>query len=203
VKRLATWTLLAVAATIVSAQTQTDRIESKMAGIAAVKPHGWQIAVQQSDAVQVPARLDDPSLFRVLPKGGAIRLFVIARHAEPYTAGPNPSIQIILRPIGDLQGKSAVEILRASVETLKKAFPDFRFVSEIKATTIGGLPGASMRSAYTLYAENGSNHPLETGLVIVPRGAMMFLIGTASPQSGADASQKEFDAFMRSVVIQP
>jgi hypothetical protein len=200
--RRMTWAMLAVAATLAPAQTATDRLESKTVGIAITKPHGWQVIVQQHETIQGNARWKDEDLLQAMQKGGPVPVFVFTRYPEPHPEGLNPSVQIILRPLGQMAGRTPNAIMEVSIEPLKKAFPDFHFTSEIKAATIGGQAGSSMKATYTLTKE-GKKYPTQAGFWIVPRGKLMFLIGTAGPQTGPDVAEAEFDKLVKSITIQP
>lgn len=93
--------------------------------------------------------------------------------------------------------------MQVAVEPLKKAFKDFRLVSEISATTVSGMPAAYMKGAYTLVTQDGRAYPTFSRLWIVPRGSFMCFIGMGSPQEGPDMSEDEFAAFVKSIEIQP
>jgi hypothetical protein len=196
------WVALSVLAfTAPHAQTG-GRLQDAASGISVVKPLDWVIAKQQAGAIKVASRLTDEDLAKAVGNAPAIPLFIFTRYPEAHP-DPNPSIQVVLRPLGDDAGKTAVELMQETVDPMKGAFKDFRFVSDIKATTVGGLPASSMKAAYTILTQDGRKLPTQTDFWIVPRGKFMFVIGAAGPQEGPDAYDAEFDRFVSSVQIQP
>lgn len=200
------WTgciVVALVGMAVLAAETPDRLENPTAGIVVVKPTGWHVGtIQQVEANRAKVRMNDEELQKAIAQSASAPLFVFTRHAEPYDS-LNPSIQVALRPLGPLVGRSAVEIMQVAVEPLRKAFKDFRLVSEISATTVSGLPAAYMKGAYTLVTQDGREYPTLSRLWIIPRGSFMFFIGMGSPQEGPDVSEDEFTAFMKSLEIQP
>lgn len=199
------WTGCVVAALLVmavSAAEVTDRLENPTAGIVVVKPAGWHTGtIQQVEANRAKLRLNDEELQKAIQQSASAPLFVFTRYPEPYDR-LNPSIQVALRPLGPLVGRTPVEIMQVAVEPLKKALKDFRLVSEISATTVSGMPAAYMKGAYTLVTQDGRAYPALSRLWIIPRGSFMFFIGMGSPQEGPDVSEDEFTAFVKSIEIQ-
>ena len=196
------WVALSVLAFTAPRAQTGGRLQDAASGISVVKPLDWVIAKQQAGAIKVASRLTDEDLAKAVGNAPAIPLFIFTRYPEAHP-DPNPSIQVVLRPLGEDAGKTAVELMQETVDPMKSAFKDFRFVSEIKTTTVGGLPGSSMKAAYTILTQDGRKLPTQTDFWIVPRGKFMFVIGAAGPQEGPDAYDAEFDRFVSSVQIQP
>ena len=199
------WTLCIMACLVgsaVLAAETTDRLENPTAGIVVVKPTGWHVGtIQQIEANRAKVRMNDAELQKAIQQSAAAPLFVFTRYPEPHDS-LNPSIQVALRPLGPLVDRTPVEIMQVAVEPLKKAFKDFRLVSEISATTVSGMPAAYMKGAYTLVTQD-REYPTLSRLWIVPRGNFMFFMGMGSPQEGPDVSEAEFTAFVKSIEIQP
>jgi hypothetical protein len=192
-----------VAATVTPASEPTDRLENATAGIVVVKPAGWHVGtIQQVEENRARVRMNDEELQKAIRQSASAPLFVFTRYPEPHD-NLNPSIQVALRPLGPLAGKTPVEILEVAVEPLKKAFTDFRLLSEISATTVGGMPAASMKATYKLVTQDGREYPTLSRLWIIPRGSFMFFIGMGGPQEGPDVSEAEFTAFVNSIEIKP
>jgi len=205
-RRTLTWThciVVALVGTAILAAEATDRLENPTAGIVVVKPTGWHVGtIQQVEANRAKVRMNDEELQQAIQQSASAPLFVFTRYLEPHDS-LNPSIQVGLRPLGPLVGRTPVEIMQLVVEPLKKAFKDFRFVSEISATTVSGMSAAHVKAAYTLVTQDGREFPTLSRLCIMPRGSFMFFIGMGSPQEGPDVSEDEFTAFMKSIEIQP
>lgn len=208
IRKLAvSWTCCMVMAlvgtAILAAAEPTDRLENPTAGIVVVKPAGWHVGtIQQVEANRARVRMNDEQLQQAIQQSAAAPLFVFTRYQEPCDS-LNPSIQVALRPLGPLVGRTPVEIMQVAVEPLKKAFEDFQLVSEINATTVSGMPAAHMKGAYTLVTQDGRSYRTLSRLWIIPRGSFMFFIGMGGPQEGPDVSEDEFTSFMKLIEIQP
>ena len=205
-KRTLSWAgvvVVSLVGTTLLAAEPSDRLENPTAGIVVVKPTGWHVGtIQQVEANRANVRLNDEKLQQAIQNSGTAPLFVFTRYQEPYD-NLNPSIQVALRPLGPLAGRPPVEIMQKAVDGLKMALKDFRVVSEISATTVSGMPAAYVKGAYTLVTQDGAEYPTLSRLWIVPRGTFMFFVGTGGPQEGPDVSEEEFQAFVKSVEIQP
>jgi hypothetical protein len=197
------WIVTALAAATVSHAQATGRMENPDVGIAVVKPEGWLVAVPKEAPPSRPGgRIKDEDIRTSMGSAPAAPLFVFQRHPDTHK-DLNPSIQVVLRPLGLDAGRPPLEILEAAVEPLRTRFPDFHFLSESQATTVGGLPAAFMKASYTITAEGGVTYATTTGLWVVPRGAFVFLIGTASPTESAADSEAVFQQFVKSIEIKP
>jgi hypothetical protein len=127
-------------------------------------------------------------------------LFVFAKYSEPH-AGLNPTIQVVLRPRPASLPESATAILAATVPTLQRTFPDFRFVESIRATDVAGMPAATMRTTYTLRTAAGGAHKVLARPWLVPRGQFLFLIGMSGTVDGEDIAESEFTTALASITI--
>ena len=119
------WTrciVIALVGTTTLAAEATDRLENPTAGIVVVKPTGWHVGtIQQVEANRAKVRMNDEELQKAIQQSASAPLFVFTRYPEPYD-GLNPSIQVALRPLGPLVGRTPVEIMQVAVGPLKKAF---------------------------------------------------------------------------------
>jgi hypothetical protein len=193
--------LYMVAASMQAQVRPPQRFENATAGIALTRPNGWQTGTLQ--AVQENRsriRLSDSELEAGLRKLATAPLFVFMKHPEPHPT-VNPSVQVILRPTGSLNGADPTEILKVAVGTIQKAFADFTFITSIQNVSVSDMPAAHMRARYTLNTADGSAQVLSR-LWVVPRGPYMFLIGMSGPADGPDVSEAEFTEVLRSITIQ-
>jgi len=71
------------------------------------------------------------------------------KHGEPYE-DLNPSVQVMFRPLGQLQGKSAVELMKMFVPTIQRTMADFEFVEKIQETIAADREAASAKLKYTV-----------------------------------------------------
>ena len=87
------------------AQNTAQRFENVTAGIAVVRPAGWQTAsLQTVQENRERVQLSDAELQAAMQKAATAPLFVFLKHPEP-NPNLNPSIQITLRPLGTLAGQ--------------------------------------------------------------------------------------------------
>ena len=182
--------------------TTAQRFENATAGIALIRPAGWQTAsLQTVQENRERVQLSDAELQAAMQKAATAPLFVFLKHPEP-NPDLNPSIQITLRPLGTLAGQPPTDIMKLAVSALQKALPDFTFVTEITDAQISGLAGAHMRAKYTVMNRDGASFKVLTRMWLVPRGSYMFMIGMSGPQEGPDVSEAEFSAALASITIQ-
>jgi hypothetical protein len=167
-----------------------------------IRPAGWHTAsLQDVQATRERVRLSDRDLQVALAKYATAPLFVFTKHAEPYP-GLNPSIQITLRPLGDLAGSAPVPLLKIAIVQIQKAFPDFEYVTPVRSAQVSALPAAYAKARYTLKTSDGQAFKVLGRLWVVPRGAFMFIIGMSGPQTGPDLSEAEFAEALASLQIE-
>ena len=181
--------------------TQT-RVENGSAGISIAPPSGWAVtSVADVMKNRGRVRLPDRELQAGMQRATA-PLFVFTKYPEPHPT-LNPSIQVVLRPQPPSLGTSATEMLRAATDTLRRAFPDFRFVETIRRAEVSGFDAAYMKAAYTLMTAEGRALPVLARTWLVPRGSFMFIIGMSGAAEGADVSEDEFKNALASIRIEP
>ena len=189
---------LALPLLLVSSTGAQTRVEHPEAGIAITRPAGWHTGtVAQVQAHRERTKLSDPELQRALATRAALPLLVFTKYEEPHS-GLNPSIQITLRH--GLAG-SPVRLLGDALEVMRRGFPDLRTMEPVRQTTVDGLPAAHVRLTYTLATQTGLTGRVSSRLWLVPRGALMFLIGMSGSESGADRCDAECDSALQSLSI--
>jgi hypothetical protein len=107
-------------------------------------------------------------------------LFVFTKYPEPYPT-LNPSIQLVVRPLGRLAGSASVSLLNMAVGPMQKAFQDFAFVQPPQEVQVSGFPAAHMRARYTMKNADGEEFNVLSRMWIVMSG----------PQEGPDVSERE------------
>ncbi len=176
------------------------RFDSPTAGFALTKPANWVFAsVQAAQANRDSVRLSDAELEARMKTQANPPLVMITRHPEPYP-DLNPSVQVGLRPLGQLEGKSASDLLTMMLPTLEKAYADFKIVTPVQPSTLGGHPAARLGISYTLKTTGGDSFPTRSDLVVVPRGRFMFFIGMGRKPGDSEADA-DIDAILKSVEI--
>ena len=193
-----------VAGAVMAAEGNTNDVNvfaSQTAGFRVSKPAAWTFAsMQQVSQYRASARLKDKELEEAVRQRANAPLVAIMKHVEPYD-DLNPSVQVILRPLGTLAGKSAVELMKLAILPLQQAMADFQFVEPIQKTTVGGKPAAFMKAKYTVANPEGREFKTFSRMWIVPRGQFMFMMSMSGPQEGGDVSEKEFAEIHKSIQI--
>ena len=202
--RVNSWVVGAVVASTWLAGTvgAQSRFSNSTSGISITPPAGWHVtAMQRVMDNRAQVRLPDDELTAGLQRATA-PLFVFSKYPEPH-ALLNPTVQVVVRPRPTSLGAAPTAMLKAATTTLQQAFPDFTFVDPIQRATVSGLPAAYMKATYTLRTANGGAFRVLSRTWLVPRGAVMFLIGMSGTTKGEDVSDAEFAVALASIHIEP
>jgi hypothetical protein len=179
----------------------TNVFHSPTAGFTIKKPANWKFgSMEEVTANRARAQLKDKELEEQIKKRASAPLVVVLKHPEPHD-DLNPSAQVILRPLGELQGKSATELMEIMVSTISRIMVDFEVVEKIQETKVGGIPAAFVKAKYKAKNQEGQEFKTLSRMWVVPRGAFLFMISMSGPQEGADVSEKEFKAILDSIKI--
>jgi hypothetical protein len=202
---LSTLLTLALALTLdASAAPGSDatRFVCAAAGISLDPPKGWKtLAVREIEAPEGGTRLPDGRLLDALKPLAGRPLVEFAKHAEPY-ANLNPTIQINVRPLGGFTGRPLSEVMSSVVIPLRDQHPDLQLVGPAKPLQVSGLAALQTTTSYTLTV-GPRQLAVRSHLLVVPRGALFFVIGMTEPPSGPDAAEREFQAALASIRIDP
>lgn len=172
------------------------------AGFQIAKPDSWNfMSIEKFTANRENIRLKDEELGVAIRERASAPLVAITKHEEPYD-DLNPTITVVLRPVGPLQGKPATEIMAFAVRPMQNAFHDFKYIRDIHEIEISGLKASHMQASYTISNKEGRNFKVVSRMWMVPRGAFIFLIGMSGPESGPDVSGAEFDHVLKSIKIE-
>jgi hypothetical protein len=176
---------------------------SSSAGFTIIKPGDWYFATTgQAAENRGSVRLKDKELEEMVRQRGSRPLVVLLKHQEPF-GELNPSVQVVLNPLGELRGKSAVELMRLIAPSIQQAMTDFSIVEQIHEATVGGMPAAFMKSTGTVANKKGRPFAVLSRVWIVPRGSFLFMISMSGPQQGLDVSEAEFKEIADSILIDP
>jgi len=191
--------LFVCAISLPSSVAAQERVEHAAAGISLDRPAGWHSAtLAQVQTNRERVRLSDAQLQDAMVNRSAMPVVVFMKYPEPH-AGLNPSVQVTLRPA--LAG-TPVQLLSGALETLRRAFADFRILLPVQRAMVAGRPAAHVRVTYTLHSRSGESFPVMSRMWLVPRGPVMFLIGMSGAQSGDDGCDAEFANVLASMDIQ-
>ncbi len=177
------------------------RFVNAAVGIALDPPKGWTTLGVREVAGDGQGRLPVPRLLAALRPLAGQPLVEFAKHAEPY-ANLNPTIQINVRPLGAFAGRPLSEVMSAVVIPLRNQHPELELVGPAKSLKISGLEAMRTTTAYTLTV-GPRQLEVRSHLLVVPRGALFFVIGMTEPPSGPDRAEREFEAALASLRIDP
>ena len=179
-----------------------NRFYSPVAGVAIEKRPTWvfmplELELANREAVSVGKKETDA----VMHDGTTPPLVVIARYPEPSDK-PNPTLKINMRALGDLKGASPVDITRTVANVMANAVPSFQLDEEIQAAQVGGLDAGVFRAHFTLEVPRlGRSFVVKTQGWIVPRGNYAIIIGASDPTDGAEDYEADFQAMVKTIVI--
>ncbi len=192
----------ALSAEIAFAQAATERFDNPTAGVSLTRPAGWEtVALQSIQENRARVQLSDAELQAAMQRMATAPLFAFMKHPEPFS-DVNPSIQVVLRPLGQLAGQTPTAILNAAIDGMSRAMADFAFVTPVSDARVAGAPAAHMRATFTMKTQDGAAYKALARMWIVPRGAYMLLIGMSGPQAGPDVSEAEFAETLASIRLQ-
>ncbi len=200
-------TLLAVALVLAldagaAPSPDAKRFANAAVGISIDPPKGWKtLALREVPAPDGAARLPDGRLLEALRPLGGQPLVEFAKHAETY-ANLNPTIQINVRPLGGFMGRSINEVMSSVVIPLRSQHPELELVGPAKPLKISGLDAMQTTTKYTLTV-GPRQFDVRSHLLVVPRGAVYFVIGMTEPPKGPDRAEREFQAALASIHIDP
>lgn len=178
------------------------RFHDEVAGFSLSKPEGWHFGTVESEQQnRERVTTGNTQLDELVRTRANASLVTVMKYPEPFEK-LNPSIKVILRPLGPLQGKSSSEVASVFVAGLKGAIPGFQVDGEIEEVVISGLPGAQVKAHYSIgVVGQGTKYEVRSRTWVVPRGPYVFMIAMSGPASGEDVSEAEFHQALASVEI--
>jgi hypothetical protein len=186
-------------ATLCSAQTPAI-FKNPTAGLSVTKPAGWVYLTAEQNADNLKrTELSDQEFRAAVAKYATTPMVAMTKYPEPY-ADLNPSFKVNMRPLGELKGRSAIEITNLVLPQLQRAFADAKVVQPPMEVTVSGLKAAYARIDYTLRA-GGEQFPTASELWIVPRGDFFFILGAGTRQDEKSGSRKEIETILKSIQL--
>lgn len=185
-----------------SAAPESRRFRNDVAGFSLTKPEGWHFGTVESEQQnRERVSVGNAELDELVRKQASASLVMVTKYPEPSDT-LNPSVKVILRPLGGLQGTPPRGLATAVVTGMKNAIPSFQVDGEIQDVVISGLPGAKVNSHFTIeQVEQGTKFDVRSRTWFVPREAYFFMIAMSGPLDGPDASEAEFDQVLASIEI--
>jgi len=194
---------LVLALSVVWAATASagETFKNPTAGFEVTKPKGWHyVTTEQMQEDLKRVKLEDKDFQEALQKYATVPMVAMDKYEEPYN-DVNPSFKVNLRPMGQLKGRSAVEILNMFLPQLQRTLKDASVVQQPMKSVVSGLEGAYTRMDYSLETSDGQTFPSASELWIIPRGDYFFLFGAATRQDEKNGTRKEIQAILKTVKI--
>jgi hypothetical protein len=177
-----------------------------------------RIALALGLSLATPAHADDPAKAEVFkdaktgfeiakPEGwyyfGRERrvrpLVAFSKYREPYD-DLNPSFEVHVRPIADLQGMGLPEGLRPILE-MQRSVLGARVAQGPSVAEVAGKQAAYARLEYTAETPEGLELPVTSQLWAVPDGDHFFLVDAGTRQDEKTGTRKEIEAILRTIRI--
>lgn len=169
------------------AEENPNLFRSETARIELVKPQGWHFMDLESVAKhRAAAKLKDEDMQQAIFELATAPLFAATKYPEPYEA-LNPSLQVLVRPLGNMKGASGAEILALVLQSLESAFVDFKLLEPVSEFELDGLVAAALKASYTVENQAGDGFPTETVMMVIPRDSFMYQFSFSAPPEGEDA----------------
>jgi hypothetical protein len=171
-------------------------------GFKITKPDSWKITtVAPITNPKGRVRLTSQELLDIIQKRGDQPFVAINRFDESYR-GFNPKVQVVLRSLTGLEGKTSEEILNLLLPQLKKSLKNFTNLSGVRKTSISGIPGAMVWMKHTLTLPDGKSVTVVSKMLAAIRGPVLFQIGASLPDKPSPALKKDMEQVLRSMVIE-
>jgi len=195
------WLFIILLFPLIVAAEDSNVFTSKTAGFSITKPAKWYFATLEEYVENLNrVRLEDKKLQVIMQKHRNVPLVIMTKFQDSYD-DLNPSVKVGLRPIGNMEGKNLVDIIRFVNAPLKKVFKDYTEIQPPVEKEIAGFKSAYMKVHYTLEDSEGRKFAVCSELWLIPRGKFIFLIGVGTNQKSDENEQQEIKSIINSIKI--
>jgi hypothetical protein len=164
------------------------------------KPNNWHyVTAEQNQNNLKRSDFKDPKFKELVLKYARAPFFAITKHKEPYQ-DLNPSVRINVREAGNMKGVPPEKLAEATASTFSRTFKDYSVAEGPIATKVSGHPAGYIRVNYT-HEAGGASWRTTSELWIVPRGELLFIIGSGTRQDEKSGSRKEVRGIVDSIKI--
>ena len=181
--------------------TEGNTFYSESVGLRVTKPEAWTFASTDKMGKKFSeGRLNDRELLVLLRAKPNQPLVQINQYPEPYV-GVNPSVLIMMQPLGTLAEKPPRELMMTLAQTLEKTYEDFAILEQARDTEFHSHQAAEMLIRFSEETRQGVTRKKQSRMWLVPRGRLMFLIAMSGHQDGAMLPTDAFETIFRSIRI--
>ncbi len=174
---------------------------SDSVGLRVTKPESWTFAfTDKMEKKYSEGRLEDRELLALLRAKPNQPLVQINQYPEPFV-GVNPSVLIMMQPLGTLSEKPPLELMMTLAQTLEKTYEDFVILEQVRDTEFHSHQAAEMLIRFSEETPQGPTRKKQSRMWLVPRGRLMFLIAMSGPQNGAMLPTDAFETIFQSIRV--
>jgi hypothetical protein len=195
--------LLATVCVVVTAfaAEQSNTFSSPIYGISVTKPPDWHYATaEQHQANLERVEMTDEELERHVRAHSTTPLVMMMKYLEPYD-DLNPSFKITVQPAGNLPKDDPILIMKGILLAFQKGFKNVSIKEGPARTVVDSLSAAYLRMHYDLVTADSMVYPTCSEIWIVPRGNLIFLIGSGTPQEDTAGARAEVATILASLKI--
>lgn len=181
----------------------SDEFTSVATGFYIAKPSSWQFLTAQQNLDNIKQmRFADADLKALAVKYATAPLVLIVKHPEPF-ADFNPTVKVMIKPMGRFKGQNAKAILASTIPPLQRGLRDFAVTLPPSDTMVSGIPAAHGQFTYVMETNAGDTFPAASEVWVVPRGDYFFAISAGTRQDQATGSRSEVQRIINTVRIDP
>ena len=123
---------------------------------------------------------------------------LITRYNEPYD-GLNPILKVTPVIIKDYANVNPTFILKTYLSLMNNFFNDFSIVQGVNNLKIDGNTAYQVKAKYSVKDNLNRTFRINSGMTIVIKDSIGFVIQTTCAQDGDDLTDKQFDFIINSI----
>lgn len=171
-------------------------------GFSITRPAGWLFASRDEiREMRSRASFQDKEFESKVRERAVLPFVVIMKHETTYE-GLNPSVQVILRPAGELEKLPVLFIVNMLLPSFEQALPDFEIVESPRLETLAGREAAFVETIYDYVCDAGGRFPARCRMWFLRRGKDLVMLSMTDARDGADAAEAEFAEILKSIKIE-
>ena len=178
-----------------NSSTEKDNIKS----ISIPTPNDWKNQTDFEINKNLNSfKLTDKELTSLIESNkGSIPVLVYMKYNPTEFAGPIPTIQVNLRPD---QTKSLSELektLKSSIIQMSSYFQNFKIITPLQETEIGGLKGFMFMSQFDMNGNSGENWTIRSWSYVIQSGNYFYQINFSDTAN--EDSKKVYDKVLTQI----
>ena len=177
-----------------------DTYSNPTLGFSIRKPGTWHyLSAEQHRENLKRSDFADPKFKELVTRYARTPFLVITKYKEPYE-DLNPSLRVNAREAGSLKGIAPEKVVELTASSFSRMFKDYEVAEGPLAMRVSGHPAGYMRVNYT-HEVGGVAWRTTSELWIVPRGDLVFIIGSGTRQDEKTGTRKEVRSIIDTIRI--